>query len=210
MRMTMFALLLGLATAVAGTSAEACSRKVSAKATKTVVPAAKIDQSLLNAAVRAEVNFHRCRAGLSKLKDAPRGMSKQTLIHSRWMAETNQLQHKNNIRGSKSLQQRVKSAGVRKVRTGAENIGRVHRYQIDNKHFKIVSSSACHFTHNGQVLPAHTYASLARHIVNLWMNSPGHRKNILNRQVSQVTTQVAFDPKSQYCGSFWLTQALIG
>lgn len=211
MRVTVFAMLLAAVSVVSATGAEACSRSVSAKATKTVVPNLKIDQKLLSAAVRAETNFHRCRAGLSKLKEAPKGMAKQSLIHTKWMADTHNLKHKNNIRGSKSLQQRVKSAGVRKVRAGAENIGMVHRFQIDNKHFKIVNSSSCQFsTWEGQALPAHTYATLARHIVDLWMNSPGHRKNILNKSVNQVTTAVAFDPKSDYCGRYWLTQAFIG
>ena len=211
MRMTLFAVLIGAATVVSATGAEACSRNVSAKATNSIVPSDRIDQSLLSAAVRVETNFHRCRAGLSKLKEAPKGMSKQSLIHSSWMAKTHNLDHKNTVRGSKSLQQRVKSAGVRKVRAGAENIGMVHRYQIDNKHFKILNSSACEFsTYEGQPLPAHTYATLARHIVDLWMNSPGHRKNILNKSVKQVTTAVAFDPNAQYCGRYWMTQAFIG
>jgi uncharacterized protein YkwD len=42
------------------------------------------------------------------------------------------------------------------------------------------------------------------------MNSPGHRKNILDRNVTRISTAVAFDPKAQYCGRFWLTQNFIG
>jgi len=87
----------------------------------------------------------------------------------------------------------------------------VHRYQIDNRRFKILSSQECKFaTYEGQALPAHSYASLARHVVGLWMNSPGHRKNILDRRVTKVSTAVAFDPRAQYCGRFWLTQNFIG
>lgn len=210
MRATVLAVLLGLVAVITASTAEACSRNIPAAATKTVVPAGRINQSLLDQAVRVEVNYHRCRAGLPLLGDAGGRLAKQTEIHSKWMARTQNLSHRNTVSGSKSLQQRVKSAGI-KVRAGAENIGMVHRYRIDNKRFKILNSSACQFsTYEGQALPAHTYASLARHAVALWMSSPGHRKNILNRKVSRVSTTVAFDPKSAHCGRFWLTQTFVG
>lgn len=191
-------------------AADACSRSVSKKSAETVVPAGKINQNLLDAAIRAEVNYHRCRAGLSKLRDAGNGMASQAKKHSTWMARTGQLTHRSTVAGSASLKQRVKKSGV-KYRTASENIGMVHRYQIDNKRFKILSSSSCKFaTYEGQALPAHSYASLARHAVNLWMNSPGHRKNILDKRVKSMSTAIAFNPKAQYCGQYWLTQNFIG
>jgi len=194
----------------APTAAEACSRTVSKKATQTVVPTGRINQSLLNNAIRAEVNFHRCRSGLKPVGDAGRGLITQAQKHSVWMARTQQLTHKSTVAGAATLVQRVKKAGV-KFRTGSENIGMVHRYQIDNRRFKILNSSSCQFaTQDGKALPAHSYASLARHAVTLWMNSPGHRKNILDKRVSKVSTAVAFDPKAQFCGRFWLTQNFIG
>ena len=199
------ALTLGLAT-----PAEACSRVVSKKAAETVVPTGRINQSLLDDAIRAEVNFHRCRAGLPMLRDAGNGLAKQAFKHSSWMAKTQQLTHRSTVAGSATLQQRVKKSGV-KFRTGSENIGMVHRYRIDNQRFNIVNSSACQFaSKDGKALPAHSYASLARHAVNLWMNSPGHRKNILDQRVTRMSSAVAFDPKAKYCGRFWLTQNFVG
>ena len=199
------ALLLALPT-----SADACSRKVSKKAAQTIVPADRINQGLLDSAIRAEVNYHRCRAGLRLVGDAGNGLANQAKKHSRWMARTQQLTHRSTVAGSATLKQRVKKAGV-KFRTGSENIGMVHRYQIDNRRFKILNSGSCKFaTYEGQPLPAHSYASLARHAVSLWMNSPGHRKNILDKRVTKTSTAVAFDPKAQYCGRFWLTQNFIG
>ena len=208
MRKTMAACLAVLLFALPMT-AEACTRKISAKAAQTV-PTTRIDQSLLSRSVRNEVNFHRCRAGLPALRDAGRGLDKQAAKHSQWMASTQQLSHRSTVPGLSTLKQRVSAAGVR-YRTGAENIGMVHRYQIDNRRFKILDSQQCNFTaQQGQTLPAHSYASLARHIVNLWMDSPGHRRNILDRQVNRVSTAVAFDPKAKYCGRFWLTQNFVG
>ena len=191
-------------------AADACSRTVSKKAAQTIVPAGRINQSLLDAAIRAEVNYHRCRAGLGKVGDAGNGLATQAKKHSQWMARTQQLTHRSTVAGSATLKQRVKKAGV-KFRTGSENIGMVHRYQIDNRRFKILNAGSCKFaTYEGKALPAHSYASLARHAVNLWMNSPGHRKNILDRRVNKMSTAVAFDPNAKYCGRFWLTQNFIG
>lgn len=197
------AILLALPTA-----ADACSRAVSKKAAQTIVPTGRIDQNLLDDAIRAEVNYHRCRAGLSNVTDAGNGLAKQAKRHSQWMARSQQLTHRSTVAGAATLKQRVKASGV-KFKTGSENIGMVHRYQIDNRRFKI--KGQCQFaTYEGKALPAHSYASLARHSVNLWMNSPGHRKNILDRKVKKVSTAVAFDPNAQYCGRFWLTQNFIG
>lgn len=192
------------------TFADACSRSVSKQAASTFVPSKGINQKLLGDAIRVEVNFHRCRAGLNKVATAGTGLRKQARNHSQWMAETQQLTHRSTVAGAATLRDRIKKSGV-KFRTGSENIGMVHRYQIDNRRFKILDSGNCKFaTYEGKALPAHSYASLARHAVNLWMNSPGHRKNILDKRVKKVETAVAFDPKAQYCGRFWLTQNFIG
>lgn len=209
MRTGITAILAGAALLFAlSTAAEACSRSVSKAAASTIVDPGRINQKLLDDAVREEVNYHRCRAGLGPVASAGSGMAKQARMHSRWMAKSQQLTHRSTVPGAATLKQRVKAAGV-SFRTGSENIGMVHRYQIDNRRFKILGE--CKFsTYEGQSLPAHSYASLARHSVDLWMNSPGHRKNILDRRVNKVATAVAFDPNAQYCGRFWLTQNFIG
>lgn len=211
MRSKIATVVAGVALAcVAATASEACSRNVSATAAKTIVPQAGINQPLLDEAIRTEVNFHRCRAGLESVSDANSRLSREAEKHSKWMARTQQLTHKSTVAGASTLKQRVKNSGIR-FKTGSENIGMVHRYQIDNRRFKIVDSNACQFrTNDGQPLPAHSYATLARHVVTLWMNSPGHRKNILDRRVRATTAAVAFDPNAQYCGQFWLTQNFIG
>ncbi|MXQ08286.1 hypothetical protein GQ651_10565 [Alphaproteobacteria bacterium GH1-50] len=191
-------------------SAEACSRAVPAKAVKTQVPAKGIDQDLLEAAIRVEVNYHRCRVGLSELGDAGNGLARQAHAHSKWMAKTGQLAHKSTVAGRATLMQRIKKSGVR-FRTGSENIGMVHRYQVDNRRFRIIDANSCAFVSTkGEPLPAHSYATLARHIVTLWMESPGHRKNILDRNAKAVSSAIAFEPKADFCGRFWITQNFIG
>ena len=191
-------------------SAEACTRTLPDRAVNTLVPAKGINQDLLESAIRTEVNFHRCRAGLRQVSDAGNGLARQAHAHSKWMARTGQLAHKSTVAGSATLIQRIKKSGVR-FRTGSENIGMVHRYQIDNRRFRILDAKSCTFaTMDGQRLPAHSYATLARHIVTLWMESPGHRKNILDRNVKAMSSAAVFDPKAQHCGRFWVTQNFIG
>ena len=41
-------------------------------------------------------------------------------------------------------------------------------------------------TPNGKAIQNHTYISLAKYVVDLWMNSEGHRKNILNPNALQL------------------------
>ena len=71
--------------------AEACNRTVSHEATSLTVPAQRIDQSLLEDAIRHEVNFHRCRAGLPAVGDAGDRLSKQAEKHTVWMAKSRTL-----------------------------------------------------------------------------------------------------------------------
>lgn len=210
MRLKLFAVACGAALLLTSAAAEACTRNIPARAAEIVVPTSRINQALFDDAVRVEVNFHRCRAGLPPVADAGSGVASVARGHSDWMASRQILSHKSTVPGKASLGQRIKSAGV-SFRTGSENIGMVHRYQIDNRRFRILDSGSCKFsTYEGQPLPAHSYASLARHIVQLWMDSPGHRKNILDRNVRRTAVAVAFDPRAEYCGRYWVTQNFIG
>ena len=87
MKFKLMAIGLGAALLLAlPSAADACSRSVSKKAASTIVPAGKINQSLLDQAVRAEVNYHRCRAGLPKVGSAGNGLTNQALKHSQLLA----------------------------------------------------------------------------------------------------------------------------
>ena len=194
----------------AASVASACSRDIPRGAQARVVPTSSIDQTLFDRAVRAEVNFHRCRAGLPEMARASDRLGAVAQSHADWMAATQKLTHRSGVPGRSTVAQRIAASG-RPHRVGAENLGMVHRYQIDNRRFRILDSRTCQFAgQTGQPLPAHSYASLARHIVQLWLDSPGHRKNLLHRDLRRVTHRVAFDPKAQHCGRYWITQEFIG
>lgn len=90
------------------------------------------------------------------------------------------------MRGRSTLNKRLTS-GL-KFKTRSENIGMVHWYQVDSKRFQIVNASQCKLQlSNGQPLPAHSDAILVRHIVDLWMNSPVHRKKTLDHSAKRVS-----------------------
>lgn len=194
-------------TAAAATPALACSRASVPGAEAQVVPG-RINQALVDAAIRAEVNFHRCKAGRPALKAAP-GLSHVAETHAKWMARTRTVSHKSSVAGQSTLKARMSTSGIR-FRAGSENIGMVHRYAIEGAGgFRI--KGACEFTtHSGQPLGAHSYASLARHIVALWMSSPGHRSNILDGKVSMVGSGAALNPEAPNCGQFFVSQNFAG
>ncbi len=202
-------LALSLFLTISASQASACSRKISAVAVRTLVPSSNIDHRLLDQAIRVEVNYHRCRAGLGEVIYAGDSLLSVALQHSTWMAKKKNLSHFNTMRGLETLGERVRAAGT-SYRSASENIVAVHQYQIDNRRFKTVNRSACQFAANGKLIQPHSYASLARHSVNLWMRSPGHRKNILSPKSAKMVVGVAHSNTRRYCGKFWLTQNFIG
>ena len=200
---TLAALVLGAMLTTTATTAEAGCKRASVPGINAVVPTRNINQRLLDAAILAEVNYERCRNGRRALKAEPK-LTSTAAGHSKWMARHSKMSHT----GSNTLGQRLKRSGVR-FRTGAENIGMVHYYQIDRVVF--LTKGTCQFTTRaGQPLPPHTYASLARAAVTNWMNSSKHRTNILNRQVKYMGSGASFDKSAQYCGTVYLTQNFIG
>lgn len=211
MRQAATAIVLGTAivlTAAVG-AAEACSRAMP-KGAETIIRAdTRIDQRLVDAAILAEVNYHRCKAGLTQLKRA-NGLRNVANTHASWMARQQQLSHRSTVAGQSTAAARLKSSGIR-FRAGSENIGYIARYQIDGRRFLIRDRANCGFaTNSGQPIPPHSYASMARTIVDLWMGSSKHRRNILDRKVTQVGSAVGFDPRSEYCGRLYISQSFAG
>ena len=170
------------------------------------VPPERINQLLIAATILAEVNAARCKAGLRAVAGAE-GLSKVAAAHSGWMAAAHVLSHDSDRPGVASLAAQLATAG-KGGRGGTENIGQVHRYGLDLVgSFKINSAAACQFaTDGGQVIGAHSYHSLAAAIVALWLKSPAHKANMMNRKVRSLGSGIAFDPSADWCGQFYVTQ----
>ena len=54
------------------------------------------------------------------------------------------------------------------------------------------------YTPDGPLVPTHTYASLARDTLEGWMNSPGHRRNILDGNALELGCGFAFIWKNSF------------
>lgn len=195
--------------AAAATGASACSVAKVAGADQLIRPEAGINQRLVDAAIRAEVNYHRCKAGRKPLSGS-RALAKVASTHAMWMARAQTVSHKSGVAGQTTLRARMSSSGVR-FKAGSENIGMVSRYALEGGPFKIRDAAACKFeTYGGKPIGAHSYASLARSIVQIWVTSKGHRENMLDRRVSMLGSGAGFTAKAPHCGRFFLSQNFAG
>lgn len=193
--------------ALAGNAQAACVSKTVSGSEK-AIPLKGLNQSLLNQSVVSRINLERCKRGLPALATAS-GLKKQAARHSTWMARNQRLSHKASGSFNRTLKDRLRASGV-KFRTGAENIGQVHLYGIDGKRFMIRSSSDCHFTSGGRRIGRHSYRSLAGFIVQKWMDSPSHRKNILSRNLRFSGVGAGVQPSSKHCGAVFVTHIFAG
>jgi len=190
-------------------AAQACSLARVNGADQQVPAQGRINQALIDAAIRAEVNLQRCKAGLSEL-GGDSGLADAAATHAKWMARANSLSHQSSVPGQSTVLARLRSAGVN-FRVGSENIGQVARYTIDGTRFQVRDIATCAFaTQAGAPIGAHSYQSLAHQIVTLWVNSPKHRRNMLDPKVRMVGSGAGYNPNAPYCGAFYLSQDYAG
>ncbi|MCB2136870.1 MAG: hypothetical protein KDE08_13140 [Rhodobacteraceae bacterium] len=191
------------------TAAASCTRPSPSGDLLAIPSTGGLDQRRIDAAIRAEVNYARCRKGLAPL-EASVAMMQVASGHAKWMARSRQLTHASTVAGRASTRARIRATGI-PFRAGSENIGLVARYRIDGRSFRIRDAKTCQFADgSGQTIPAHSYASLASYVVELWMNSRSHRKNILDGRVRWMGSGAALDPRGPHCGSYYLAQIFAG
>lgn len=191
-------------------AAHACTRVGMPAGAVQIVPTKNLNQSLFNKTVLSEINYMRCKAGVGPVKLAG-GLINVAGNHASWMASKRNLSHNSTVRGQSSVQERVLASGLR-VRRGSENIGNVPRYQFGkSKRIRIKSRSRCEFTTtSGKAIAPHSYLSLASQIVDMWMKSPGHRKNMLDRNATVVGHAIDFDARASHCGQYYMAQNFAG
>jgi len=203
------ALALALLLAPGGALAGACPRPAYPAAFLKPVPTRNIDQALFSRAMQMEADYARCRRGRAHVATAPE-LTEAAAGHSRWMAGARRLDHDSTVPGRRSLKARMRATGLR-FRSAAENIAAFDRYRFPDGAFRIRNADACIFaTQAGKPIPPHSYASLAQAVIAGWMNSPGHRKNLLHRRIRLVGAGLGFDPTAPYCGRFYITQDYLG
>ena len=144
---------------------------------------ASLDTNILAAAILHATNKHRKEQRLEPLQfheDARRAAAIQAGI----MKERGSISHVNPQHPKyRTLENRVSAAGL-KYRYIAENVATAFglQYEAGKPFFTRSEEGEAVFSYEprGKPIPQHTYASFAEALVNNWMESPGHRKNILS------------------------------
>lgn len=144
-----------------------------------------INDSLLAAAILRETNVRRAKNGLTLLKLEPKA-SEAAKIQSEIMRARGAISHENpeNVR-YRTLELRVKSVGL-EYRLIAENVATAFglQYQSGTRFYPVRENghTAFRYKPNGPAIPPHTYATFSKALVDAWMNSKGHRENILRKE----------------------------
>jgi uncharacterized protein YkwD len=138
-----------------------------------------IDYPRLHAAIFFVTNEERVKKNLSFLEYAPE-LEKTAIMHSRDMNRDTFFSHYNPVdRKKKTPNDRAVLAGILNPFL-AENIATCHGLQYKSgTNVYIRGDGQFSYKMDGELIPPHTYLSLAETVVDEWMNSKGHRKNIL-------------------------------
>jgi uncharacterized protein YkwD len=159
-----------------------------------------IDYPLLRSAIFFYTNEERKKAGLPPLihhtaiENAAQG-------HADDMVKYGFYSHTSKIRNKRTVSDRLRLAGVNAGYMG-ENICSTYglQYQTGRKvnppYPKGQFTYA--FTSRREVIPPHTYSSLAKSVVKLWMDSPAHRTNILNPKFISMGCGVRVYPERSF------------
>lgn len=188
--------------------AESCTRAAVSGENRALPTSGKFNSVVLDQAILAESNFRRCKAGLRPMQSVNQ-LRNPSAKHSDWMARKNRLSHTSTQRGLKTLRDRVNAAGI-SVRTGAENLASLPLFALTSR-YQVVNRAKCKFASpSGQTIGPHSYRSFASSVVTQWMNSPGHRKNILSPGLSGMGSAAALRSDRKTCGMVFVTQMFVG
>ncbi len=155
----------------------------------------KIDYALLSAALFFESNLQRAKNRMEPFLYSP-ALREAAFGHAKDMAEKDFHSHVNPEDPKKrTLAERLDLVGIRRCAM-SENVAFVpgRKYPIT----KVSNSGGEIDVDTENVPPAHTYASFARQVVETWMASPGHRKNLLPDQVRYLG-----------CGAYYYRKELL-
>lgn len=207
-RMAMLMLVL-LGTAFYAHSSEAaqtdCVINDVREAQTTEIFAGRVDQKLFNFAVLHYVNEERCRRGLTQLQTDIK-LLRATNQHSAHMAANGYTSHTSRQVGYRDLQDRLAKANVH-YRVAGENVVKSYVFDFDRRSVsKGPSDCDFKFNSNGRAVERHSYDTLAKDLVDLWMESPTHKSNILYPQYRHAGATAAISVDQGLCGTIYAVQ----
>lgn len=181
------------------------------RAFQTPVAARDLDHALLDRAILHHTNRARCDAGLRPLAPDP-ALRTVARNHSLDMVRLGFFDHVSPVGGKTTMSDRLNRRGVR-FRGAAENLATSKRLAIrSGQPVYPVANRRCAYslTPGGPVLPVRTYDAMARTLVRRWIESPGHRRNLLNPAYTRHGASGAIDPDARLCESVNATQLFAG
>jgi uncharacterized protein YkwD len=142
----------------------------------------RLNHELLSAAVWHETNRRRREHELERLEHSP-AADRAADFQARAMAKDRFVSHSNPEPGHETLEDRLRAAKI-KPRFAAENVAMTFaiKYKSGEPVYPREENGPTLFSYEpgGPPIPPHSYASFAETLVQEWMASPGHRKNILD------------------------------
>lgn len=144
----------------------------------------QLDEPLLARAIFAETNRVRVQLGLKVFRAEPK-LDDAADTQARMGAVFRPPSHTNPFPLIATPLDRVKFAGL-DPELVAENIAQISIYDVPSgvSIYYLKNDRTLRDARDGQPVRTHTYASFAEAIVQAWMNSPGHRENIMNAKLS--------------------------
>ncbi|NIR48752.1 CAP domain-containing protein [candidate division KSB1 bacterium] len=163
-----------------------------------------VDLSLLEWAIFRETNYQRRRLGLTPFKFELR-LRQAALSHTREMAELGYFDHFSPISRNKTVKKRLEQEGIEKG-VGGENLA-IHpinkRQEIVFRQVAPLESSPKYAWRNAGT--NYTYEEFAEDLVKRWLNSPPHRRNIINRNFKYMGV-ACVQPELQESEVLYVTQ----
>lgn len=179
---------------------------LSDRAFRTVNPD-MLDRKLIDDAIRFYSSAARCGEG-GELFEADSALLDVAEDHSEDMARLDFFAHDSEVEGKTSLVDRY-TLGEVSYRAAAENLALVGLFNFPNgEQFEVIDVDECRFRdpETKTYYRRQTYAELAALVVDGWMNSPGHRANLLNDRYSRMGSGIAINTDNEYCGWVYATQ----
>ncbi len=191
-------------------SADLCDARAD-DAFRRPVPKGNLDRALFDRAVLHYTNIARCRAGLSPLRADAR-LSAVATGHSADMVQFKFFGHASPLPGKTTVSDRLRNRGV-PFAGAAENLATAKRLNLGNGTVVYpLGYDRCAYsrTPGGPVVRVRTYGSLAQHVVDRWIASPGHRRNLMNPTYTRHGASGVIDPTTQLCETISATQLFAG
>jgi len=155
------------------------------------------DDKLLTAAIFYLSNHAREQYGLRPFEFDP-ALQDMALYHTKAMAQFHFMGHYNEF--NPKMRTPAKRAWAFDANFTSENVGRFLLYQLSDEqeyYAAYQNGQNLYFDADEQPIPIHTYWSFADAVVQAWLDSPSHRRNLLNPNYGTMGCAVSMSPGEQ-------------